>query len=69
VAEADRIAEKVMGVPEPSIASAPSQVSRKCAAGEAEEDEKLHRNPAGKAESAYLRQAPRQATAQIAKIR
>ena len=52
--EADRVAEHVTRMPDPelSIAPAPSQLSRKCTACEAEEVEKLRRNAAGKAESA-----------------
>jgi hypothetical protein len=47
--EADRIAEQVMCMPDPelSIAPAPAQLSRKCAACEEEEPRKLRARPAG----------------------
>src|SRR5262245_2370505 len=49
--EADRVAEQVMRMPVPEVAlsSAPPQVSRKCAACEAEEEEKLQKKPTGMA--------------------
>ena len=50
-AEADRVADQVMRMPEPnvSIATAPPQVSRKCAGCEEEDDNKLHAKPEGSA--------------------
>jgi outer membrane protein OmpA-like peptidoglycan-associated protein len=50
--EADRIADRVMRMPDPEISttSAPLQISRKCAA--CEEDETVRKKPAGKAEIA-----------------
>ncbi len=46
--EADRIADRVMRMPDPdmSVAAAPPQVSRECAA--CEEEEKLRRKPSGR---------------------
>jgi hypothetical protein len=50
--EADRVADKVMRMPAPDAVttSAPPQVSRKCVACEAEEEEKLQRKEAGTTE-------------------
>jgi hypothetical protein len=47
--EADRIANQLMRMPAPelSIASAPAQISRKCAACEEEDKKKLQMKPAG----------------------
>jgi hypothetical protein len=46
--EADRVAEQVMRMPEPaSLSSAPAQLSRKCAACEEEEAQKLQTKPVG----------------------
>jgi Domain of unknown function (DUF4157) len=48
-AEADRVAEQVMRMSDPNVSVAPSlsQVSRKCAGCEEEEDKKLHAKPDG----------------------
>ena len=48
-AEADRVADQVVRMSDPSvsIATAPPQVSRKCAGCEEEEDKKLHAKPSG----------------------
>jgi outer membrane protein OmpA-like peptidoglycan-associated protein len=50
--EADRVADRVMRMPDPEISttSAPLQISRKCAA--CEEEETIRKKPAGKAEIA-----------------
>jgi outer membrane protein OmpA-like peptidoglycan-associated protein len=50
--EADRVADRVMRMPDPEISttSAPLQISRKCAA--CEEEETVRKKPAGKAEIA-----------------
>ena len=52
--EADRVAEQVMRMPAPelSIAAAPPQLSRKCAACEEEEAKPLQTKPAGTSEAA-----------------
>jgi hypothetical protein len=52
--EADRVAEQVMRMPAPelSIAAAPPQVSRKCAACEEEKAQMLQTKPAGTSEAA-----------------
>lgn len=48
--EADRVADQVMRMPDPtvSVTTAPLQISRKCAACE-DEEETLHKKPAGSA--------------------
>ncbi len=48
-AEADRVADQVMRMSDPgiSIATAPPQISRKCAGCEEEEDKKLHAKSSG----------------------
>jgi hypothetical protein len=57
--EADRVADQVMRMPDPalSIAAAPAQLSRKCAACEEEDKKKLQMKPARPPETAG-REAP-----------